>query len=98
MTVDELNHDPHRRFNPLSGDWVLVSPHRTERPWLGQVERAAAASAVTFDPRCYLCPGVERAGGVRNPDYKGTFLFDKDFAAPKPEVEHSRIDAGDGGR
>ena len=72
---------PHRRRNLLTGDWVLVSPHRTKRPWLGQVEKKPAQSLPQYDPTCCLCPGNERAGGVRNPSYTGTFVFNNDFAA-----------------
>ncbi len=75
---------PHRRFNPLTGEWVLVSPHRAKRPWQGQVEKTAAASLPHYAPTCYLCPRNERAGGVVNPDYSGTFVFDNDFAALLP--------------
>jgi UDPglucose--hexose-1-phosphate uridylyltransferase len=77
---------PHRRFNPLSGEWVLVSPHRMLRPWQGQVERVALAERPAYDPDCYLCPGNERAGGVRNPRYEETFVFRNDFAALLPET------------
>lgn len=76
--------NPHRRLNPLTGDWVLVSPHRTKRPWQGQVEPAAAAVQPEYDPECYLCPGNSRAGGSRNPAYRSTFVFENDFAALKP--------------
>ena len=76
---------PHRRFNPLVREWVLVSPHRTQRPWQGQVESAAGDKLQSYDPQCYLCPGNARAGGVRNPPYQGTFVFDNDFAALKPD-------------
>ena len=75
---------PHRRYNPLTGEWVLVSPHRARRPWQGQVEKAAAEERLAYDPTCYLCPGNERAGGVRNPAYTATFAFDNDFAALLP--------------
>ena len=76
---------PHRRLNLLTGEWILVSPHRAKRPWLGQVEKKPAQSLPHYDPACYLCPGNERAGGVRNPSYTGTFVFDNDFAALLPE-------------
>ena len=71
---------PHRRFDPLSGRHVLVSPHRALRPWSGASE-APAPRAPGFDPACYLCPGVERASGERNPDYASVFVFDNDFPA-----------------
>jgi UDPglucose--hexose-1-phosphate uridylyltransferase len=76
--------DPHRRFNPLTREWVLVSPHRTDRPWQGQVEDEAATAQPDYDPNCYLCPSNARAGAVRNPAYASTFVFDNDFAALKP--------------
>ncbi len=76
---------PHRRYNALTGEWVLVSPHRTKRPWRGKVEATMAEERPAFDPSCYLCPGNERAGGVRNPQYEGTFVFVNDFAALLPD-------------
>ncbi len=76
---------PHRRFNPLTREWVLVSPQRARRPWLGQVEKTPVENLPRYDPACYLCPGNERAGGVKNPDYTGTFVFDNDFAALLPD-------------
>jgi UDPglucose--hexose-1-phosphate uridylyltransferase len=85
---------PHRRYNPLNGEWVLVSPHRAKRPWLGQVDEADAANAVSHDPSCYLCPGNARAVGVTNPDYDGVFVFDNDFPALNP-VADALADADD---
>ena len=81
--------NPHRRFNALTGEWVLVSPHRAKRPWLGQVEKLTAEQLPAYDPACYLCPRNERAGGIRNPDYTGAYIFDNDFAAllPHPEAD-----------
>lgn len=75
---------PHRRFNPLRQEWVLVSPHRTERPWQGSLEPASREAAAQYDAACYLCPGNERAHGARNPQYTSTFAFDNDFAALLP--------------
>ena len=83
MSGFDLKRDPHRRFNPLTAEWVLVSPHRMERPWQGQMERAAPEQMPRYDPACYLCPGNARAGSARNPTYTGTFVFDNDFAALK---------------
>jgi UDPglucose--hexose-1-phosphate uridylyltransferase len=77
---------PHRRFNPLTGEWVLVSPHRLLRPWQGKVERVAGEQRPQYDPSCYLCPGNTRAGSALNPAYQGTFVFDNDFAALLPEA------------
>ncbi|MFZ0814465.1 MAG: UDP-glucose--hexose-1-phosphate uridylyltransferase [Candidatus Sulfotelmatobacter sp.] len=91
MEPRNLYQDPHRRFNPLTRDWVLVSPHRAERPWQGRVEPTIAAPALTYDPTCYLCPGNERAGGARNPNYQTTFVFTNDFAALKPQAEGARV-------
>src|SRR5258708_18184122 len=84
----------HRRFNPLTRDWVLVSPHRTKRPWLGRVEKQAAADSPAYDPSCYLCPGNERADGARNPKYSSTFVFDNDFAALLPDGPSFEADDG----
>lgn len=71
----------HRRQNPLTGEWVLVSPHRTQRPWLGQIEKTALTNLTQFDPGCYLCPGNSRADGKKNPAYSSTYVFDNDFPA-----------------
>jgi UDPglucose--hexose-1-phosphate uridylyltransferase len=91
---------PHRRLNPLTGEYVLVSPHRTDRPWQGKVESRPADRRPAYDPTCYLCPGNPRAGGRVNPDYTGTFAFDNDFAAllrsppcAQPEGQHPLLRA-----
>jgi UDPglucose--hexose-1-phosphate uridylyltransferase len=75
---------PHRRLNLLTGEWVIVSPHRTARPWQGMEEQPPAEQRPAYDPTCYLCPSNERAGGKRNPNYTETFVFDNDFAALLP--------------
>jgi len=91
----KLTEDPHRRLNPLTNEWVLVSPHRATRPWQGEVATLPGASEPAYDPNCYLCPGNARAGGIRNPAYTSTFVFDNDFAALKPQVRRERLDEED---
>jgi UDPglucose--hexose-1-phosphate uridylyltransferase len=88
----KLTADPHRRLNPLTNEWVLVSPHRAGRPWQGQVEKVPVHHEPEYDPTCYLCPGNSRAGGIVNPRYSSTFVFDNDFAALVPAVPNDRID------
>lgn len=90
MSFDPAQH-PHRRFDPLKGEWLLVSPHRSRRPWQGQVDAPDLAERTPYDPDCYLCPGNARVTGEVNPDYAGTFVFSNDFAAltvdaPPPEA------------
>jgi UDPglucose--hexose-1-phosphate uridylyltransferase len=76
----------HRRWNPLTRRWVLVSPHRMQRPWQGQEDAPVAVPEAAYDPGCYLCPGNSRANGETNPAYAGTFAFDNDFAALLPDL------------
>jgi UDPglucose--hexose-1-phosphate uridylyltransferase len=85
MNFDELLRIPHKRFNPLLREWVLVSPQRNERPWLGKVEKVQTPSASAFDAGCYLCPGNKRAGGKLTLQYKETYTFDNDYPALLPE-------------
>jgi UDPglucose--hexose-1-phosphate uridylyltransferase len=78
---------PHRRYNPLLREWVLVSPQRTQRPWQGETTKPAVSAGVSYDPACYLCPGNARSGGQHNPAYTGVFAFDNDFPALLPDEQ-----------
>lgn len=92
MGTFDLPEGPHRRYNPLTGEWVIVSPQRLRRPWQGQVETPPQESRRAYDPTCYLCPGNERAGGVRNPAYTGTYVFDNDFPGLLRDTPSGRVD------
>jgi UDPglucose--hexose-1-phosphate uridylyltransferase len=87
---------PHRRYDPLRGRWVLVSPHRTQRPWQGEVSKTDTAPALHYDPSCYLCPGNTRAGGKQTPPYTGIFAFDNDYAALLPDSPPMEAGIGQG--
>lgn len=76
---------PHRRYDPLADEWLLVSAGRTRRPWSGRREKPPSVAPPTYDPDCYLCPRNIRANGDRNPDYRTTFVFTNDFAALRPD-------------
>ncbi|NNK83600.1 MAG: UDP-glucose--hexose-1-phosphate uridylyltransferase [Flavobacteriaceae bacterium] len=89
-----INTQPHRRYNILTDEWVLVSPHRTKRPWQGKTDKSITVKKKTYDENCYLCPTNLRASGDVNLDYKGTFSFDNDFAALLPDTEGFTITDG----
>jgi UDPglucose--hexose-1-phosphate uridylyltransferase len=91
MDLGRLKDSPHRRYNPLTREWVLVSPQRTLRPWQGRVEKLPSENQPVHEPGCYLCPGNARAGGARNPKYAGTFVFDNDYGALRQDVEDFTI-------
>ncbi|MDY6821633.1 MAG: galactose-1-phosphate uridylyltransferase, partial [Deferribacterota bacterium] len=92
--MNEFNFsDTHIRYNPLSGEWILVSPGRLKRPWQAEKDKTTSkASLPSYDKNCYMCPGNVRANGIFNPDYKGIFIFDNDYPALIPNVEHTSID------
>ena len=86
MNYQILQKYPHRRLNILTGEWILVSPGRLKRPWLGKIEQIERKSPPEYDPNCYMCPGNKRASGEINPDYKTTFVFNNDFPALHPDI------------
>jgi UDPglucose--hexose-1-phosphate uridylyltransferase len=92
MTNFDLQQNPHRRFNPLTREWILVSPHRTQRPWQGQTEKVSVEARPAYDPTCYMCPGNLRAAGSRNPSYDGIFAFDNDYPSLLPDTPSGGYD------
>ena len=85
-TLEGINRTPHRRYNPLTGEWVLVSPHRIRRPWLGEQNAPTQQTVPSYDKQCYLCPGNQRAGDRINPTYEGVYVFPNDFPALLPQA------------
>jgi len=89
-----FSNDPHLRYNILTDEWVLVSPHRNKRPWQGKTEKTTDGKPPSYDPGCYLCPGNARAGGQENPKYTDTLVFTNDFAALLPDSDQSSFEKG----
>lgn len=88
----DLKEHPHTRYNILTGDWILVSPHRTKRPWQGKIESLPPDDRPSYDPGCYLCPGNTRADGSVNPSYIDSFVFTNDFAALLSDTPEGEVD------
>lgn len=85
-----LNQYAHRRYNPLTEEWVLVSPNRNKRPWQGQMEELATEQKKSYDADCYLCPGNKRSTGEVNPDYGDIYVFTNDFSALSETVPEGK--------
>jgi UDPglucose--hexose-1-phosphate uridylyltransferase len=94
MVPTNFNDNPHRRLNILTGEWILVSPHRTKRPWQGKNEKSARTDLPVYAPSCYLCPNNERLGGGINPDYKKPYSFINDFSALLQDVKEETYENG----
>ena len=95
MQQPELIHSPHRRKNILTGEWVLVSPQRTQRPWQGEVSALSDVPTRAYEPECYLCPGNKRVNGETNPQYASTYVFTNDFSALLADVPQGKINEND---
>ncbi|MCW3804949.1 UDP-glucose--hexose-1-phosphate uridylyltransferase [Plebeiibacterium marinum] len=94
MAQFNMEDHPHRRLNVLTGEWVLVSPHRAKRPWQGQVEKVSEEKRPEYDPKCYLCPGNERIGGHLNPKYTEPYVFVNDFSALLKDTPEGEVNEG----
>jgi UDPglucose--hexose-1-phosphate uridylyltransferase len=94
MASFDLKEHSHRRYNPLTNEWIQVSPHRAKRPWQGQNENISHSPTVEYDPSCYLCPGNTRANGEVNPQYESTYSFTNDFAAIVEDVPAGEVSIG----
>lgn len=90
----DFSNDPHKRYNILTGEWMLVSPHRTKRPWQGKVEKNLKEQLPAYDPSCYICPGNTRANGEFTPEYSKPYAFDNDFSALLPGTSSANFQKG----
>ena len=95
MQQTKLLRFPHRRKNILTGEWILVSPQRTQRPWQGEISAPSNAQSLEYESGCYLCPGNKRANGNTNPQYTGTYVFTNDFSALLPDIPTEQIQEND---
>ncbi|EOZ91497.1 Galactose-1-phosphate uridylyltransferase [Indibacter alkaliphilus LW1] len=95
MSSFSFEQHSHRRYNPFTGEYVQVSPHRSNRPWQGQQEKTTKTKGLSYDPECFLCPGNKRVGGEINPDYSDTFVFQNDFGALTQEVPEGEYIEGE---